>query len=52
VCFEPDALCNSGRVRHPLTYYRIKTIVRAPPPEKEKEAQPVEEKKPAPRSRR
>jgi DNA primase large subunit len=52
VCFEPDALCNSGRVRHPLTYYRIKTIVRAPPPEKEKEAQPAEEKKPAPRSRR
>lgn len=24
ICFEPDALCDDGRVRHPLTYYRRK----------------------------
>jgi DNA primase large subunit len=48
VCYEPDSLCNSGRVRHPLTYYRIKTIVRAPPPEKEEKAEgDVEAKEPA-----
>ena len=25
ICFEPDALCNSGKMHHPLNYYRIKT---------------------------
>ena len=24
ICFEPDALCNNGKMNHPLTYYRIK----------------------------
>ncbi len=24
ICFEPDALCDDGRVRHPLSYYRRK----------------------------
>jgi len=31
ICFEPDALCNSGKMKHPLSYYRIKTL---PPQEK------------------
>jgi len=25
LCFEPDELCNGRRVRHPLTYYRIRS---------------------------
>jgi DNA primase large subunit len=25
ICFEPDDLCNSDRVVHPLIYYRIRT---------------------------
>ncbi len=25
ICFDPDNLCNSGRMRHPLSYYRIKS---------------------------
>jgi DNA primase large subunit len=25
ICYEPDDLCNSGRVAHPLIYYRIRT---------------------------
>jgi DNA primase large subunit len=35
VCFEPDALCNSGKLKHPLSYYRVKSMKRrraqAPP---------------------
>jgi DNA primase large subunit len=46
VCYEPDSLCNSGRVRHPLTYYRIKTIVRAPAPEPEKVADTEKKEEP------
>lgn len=25
ICFDPDDLCNSGRINHPLSYYRIKS---------------------------
>lgn len=32
LCYDPDNLCNSGKMNHPLTYYRIKT--KAPMPEK------------------
>ncbi|MDD1767005.1 MAG: DNA primase large subunit PriL [Methanomassiliicoccales archaeon] len=28
ICFEPDALCNSGKMKHPLSYYRIKSMTR------------------------
>jgi DNA primase large subunit len=28
LCFEPDELCNGRRVRHPLTYYRIRSYDR------------------------
>ena len=34
ICFDPDALCNSGKMNHPLNYYRIKANPRpssAPP---------------------
>jgi len=35
LCYDPDNLCNSGKMNHPLTYYRIKT--KAPMPEQKKE---------------
>jgi DNA primase large subunit len=25
ICFEPDSLCQSGRINHPLSYYRVKS---------------------------
>lgn len=35
ICVDMDALCNSGKIRHPLNYYRVKTIVRKQPAEEE-----------------
>ncbi|MCQ2053131.1 MAG: DNA primase large subunit PriL [archaeon] len=29
ICFEPDELCNSGKINHPLTYYRIRSTMPA-----------------------
>jgi DNA primase large subunit len=26
ICFEPDRLCNNPKVKHPLSYYRIKNL--------------------------
>lgn len=34
ICFEPDNLCNSGKMNHPLLYYRIKSGTGRPPEEK------------------
>ncbi len=34
LCYDPDNLCNNGKMNHPLTYYRIKT--NAPMPEQKK----------------
>ncbi|MDR0888189.1 MAG: DNA primase large subunit PriL [Candidatus Methanoplasma sp.] len=25
ICFDPDSLCNNGKMNHPLSYYRIKS---------------------------
>lgn len=33
ICFDPDGLCNSGKMNHPLNYYRIKAL---PPREPQK----------------
>ena len=30
ICFDPDALCGSEKLNHPLTYYRIKANPRTP----------------------
>ncbi|MDD1773289.1 MAG: DNA primase large subunit PriL, partial [Methanomassiliicoccales archaeon] len=40
ICFEPDALCNSGKMKHPLTYYRIKSIKRRRTPAPPKKPEP------------
>lgn len=47
ICVDMDELCNSGRVRHPLGYYRIKTMSRrsAPPPNGKKPAEQSPPKK-------
>jgi DNA primase large subunit len=43
ICVDQDAMCRSGKIRHPLNYYRIKTIdmkrgkTEAKPVEKAKE---------------
>ena len=34
LCYDPDKLCNNGKMNQPLTYYRIKT--NAPMPEQKK----------------
>lgn len=45
ICVDMDELCNSGKVRHPLSYYRIKTMSRrAPPPPKKEEADGTKKK--------
>lgn len=31
ICYEPDGLCNSGKINHPLLYYRIKSNTKRPP---------------------
>ncbi len=28
ICYEPDSLCDNPRVKHPLTYYRIKNMTK------------------------
>lgn len=28
ICYEPDNICNSGKMNHPLSYYRIKSNIR------------------------
>lgn len=43
ICVDMDALCNSGKIRHPLSYYRVKTMSRKQPVE-EKEQKPEEKK--------
>ncbi|HEY3421050.1 MAG TPA: DNA primase large subunit PriL [Methanomassiliicoccales archaeon] len=46
ICVDQDALCRSGKIRHPLNYYRVKTIemkrsgTQAKPAEKSKEEKP------------
>lgn len=37
ICFEPDALCGSGKLKHPLSYYRVKSLRRRPAPKVKKE---------------
>lgn len=44
ICFEPDTLCNSGKMRHPLSYYRIKSIKRKRPQARVKQPPQKEEK--------
>jgi DNA primase large subunit len=47
VCVDQDAMCRSGNIRHPLNYYRYKTIdmkrgkTEAKPAEKGKEEKPA-----------
>lgn len=31
ICYEPDSLCDNPRVKHPLTYYRIKNVPKMQP---------------------
>jgi DNA primase large subunit len=42
ICVDMDALCQSGKIRHPLSYYRVKSINRRQP---EEEKKPPEEGK-------
>ncbi len=36
ICYEPDKLCNHPKIKHPLTYYRIKQSPRRQAPQAEK----------------
>jgi len=37
ICYEPDNLCNSGKMSHPLLYYRIKSNTKRPSEMEKKE---------------
>jgi DNA primase large subunit len=41
ICFEPDALCNSGKLKHPLSYYKAKSMKRRRVPAPSREAEPA-----------